>query len=167
LHSDLSPFLADGGGIPEIAERELIQQTLAQLPARDSAILVLSAEQGIPYQEIATIIGISPNAAATRISRAKRRFVEQYQRLNQNSVEEKKQTKQQRLASLRSQVQTLPRSSPYLHRRLIVVMTLLVLALLALVYLRVNGNLTPETVQLLFNRLHSWLQLGWEWIKMI
>lgn len=161
LHSDLSPFLADGGGIPEIAERELIQQTLAQLPARESAILVLSAEQGIPYQEIATIIGISPNAAATRISRAKRRFAEQYQRLNQISVNEKKQKKQQRVASLRSQVQTLSRSSHYLRRCLTVVMALLVLVLSALVYLWANGHLTPETVQHLFNRLHSWLQLIW------
>jgi RNA polymerase sigma-70 factor (ECF subfamily) len=89
LHSDLAPFLADGGGIPEVAERELIQQTLAQLPADDAVVLVLSAGQGIPYQEIAAIIGISPNAAATRISRAKRRFVEHYQRLNPNGVDKK------------------------------------------------------------------------------
>src|SRR5947207_7034739 len=67
LNADLAPFLADTGGIPEIAERELIQLTLAQLPADYSIVLVLSVAQGIPYQEIATIVGISPNAAATRI----------------------------------------------------------------------------------------------------
>ena len=31
---------------------------------------VLSAAQGVPYQEIAAIVDISPNAAATRISPA-------------------------------------------------------------------------------------------------
>ncbi len=165
LHSDLSPFLADGGGIPEIAERELIQLTFAQLPAEDAAILVLNAEQGIPYQEIATIIGISPNAAATRISRAKRRFAKQYQRLNQNGVDKNTQKHKQLVASLRSQVQILPRSSAYLRRCFIGVATLLVLVLLAVVYLWVHGNLTPETVQLLFNRLHSWLQLIGEWMR--
>jgi RNA polymerase sigma-70 factor (ECF subfamily) len=93
LQSDLTPFLADDGGIPEVAERELIQLTLAQLPAEDAAVLVLSAAQGISYQEIAAIRGISPNAAATRISRAKRRFAEQYQRLNQNGVDKKRKTR--------------------------------------------------------------------------
>jgi RNA polymerase sigma-70 factor (ECF subfamily) len=87
--ADLAPFLADSGGIPEIAERELIQTTLAQLPTDYSVVLVLNAAQGIPYQEIATIIGVSPNAAATRISRAKRMFAEQYQRLGQDGVDKK------------------------------------------------------------------------------
>ncbi len=86
VDADLAPFLADSGGIPDIAERELIQLTLAQLPADYSVALVLSAAQGIPYQEIATIIGISPNAAATRISRAKRMFAEHYQLLGKDGV---------------------------------------------------------------------------------
>jgi len=72
----------DSGGIPEVGEREHIQRALASMP-RDYAIaLVLSAAQGVPYQEIGTILGISPNAAATRISRAKRLFMEVYQRFN-------------------------------------------------------------------------------------
>ena len=89
LNADLAPFLADAGGIPEVAERELIQLTLAQLPADYSIVLVLSVAQGIPYQEIATIVGVSPNAAATRISRAKKMFVEQYQRLGKDGVGKK------------------------------------------------------------------------------
>lgn len=89
VNADLAPFLADNGGIPDIAERELIQQTLALLPTDYSTVLVLSAAQGIPYQEIATIIGVSPNAAATRISRAKKMFGEQYQRLSKDGVEAK------------------------------------------------------------------------------
>ena len=72
----------DSGGIPEVGEREHIQRALANMP-RDYAIaLVLSAAQGVPYQEIGAILGISPNAAATRISRAKRLFMEVYQRFN-------------------------------------------------------------------------------------
>jgi RNA polymerase sigma-70 factor, ECF subfamily len=76
------PYLpSDSGGIPEIAEREHIRLALANMPPDYAIVLVLSAAQGMPYQEIGTIVGISPNAAATRISRAKRMFAEQYQRL--------------------------------------------------------------------------------------
>ncbi len=79
---DISYLPPDSGGIPEVGEREHIQRTLASMP-RDYAIaLVLSAAQGVPYQEIAIILDISPNAAATRISRAKRLFAEVYQRFN-------------------------------------------------------------------------------------
>jgi RNA polymerase sigma-70 factor, ECF subfamily len=84
---DNSSLLQDSGGIPEIAERELIQHALAKMPEEYAVALVLSAAQGLPYQEIATIAGISPNAAATRISRAKRMFAEQYQRLSREGVE--------------------------------------------------------------------------------
>ena len=79
---DGSWLLPDSGGIPEIAEREHIRLALAQMPEEYAVALVLSAAQGVPYQEIALIIGISPNAAATRISRAKRMFAEHYQRLS-------------------------------------------------------------------------------------
>ncbi|HET8911859.1 MAG TPA: RNA polymerase sigma factor [Ktedonobacteraceae bacterium] len=74
------------GDIPGVAERELIRLALAQLQEEYAVVLVLSAAQGVPYQEIATIVGISPNAAATRISRAKKMFIEQYQRLAQEGV---------------------------------------------------------------------------------
>src|SRR5215471_3522375 len=87
--SDDDPFshvLPDGGGIPEIAEREHIQQVLAHLPKEYALVLVLNTVQGIPYQDIATIIGLSPAATATRISRAKKLFVEQYQRLSPDGV---------------------------------------------------------------------------------
>jgi RNA polymerase sigma-70 factor (ECF subfamily) len=83
---DTSYLLADSGGIPEIAEREHIRQALKLLPIEYATALVLSASQGIPYQEIATIIGTTPNAAATRISRAKKMFAEQYQRISQDGA---------------------------------------------------------------------------------
>ncbi len=87
-NEDTFAFLADNGGIPEIAERDLISRTLANLPPEYATALVLSAAQGVPYQEIAMIMNISPNAAATRISRAKRMFIEQYSRLSKNDGEQ-------------------------------------------------------------------------------
>lgn len=74
-----SMLLSDSGGIPEIIERDHIRLALAKMPREYAIALVLNAAQGIPYQEVATITHISPNAAATRISRAKRMFTEQYQ----------------------------------------------------------------------------------------
>lgn len=88
---DASYLPADNGGIPEVFEREHIRLALANMPEDYAIVLVLSAAQGVPYQDIARIIGISPNAAATRISRAKRMFAEQYQRLNE---EERKREEQ-------------------------------------------------------------------------
>lgn len=78
---------SDSGGIPEVGEREHIRRALAAMPEEYAIALVLSAAQGVPYQEVAVIMGISPNAAATRISRAKRIFAELYQRLNEEGVE--------------------------------------------------------------------------------
>ena len=89
---DSSYLLPDSGGIPEVAEREHIRQTLAGMPTEYAVALVLNAAQGIPYQEVAAILAISPNAAATRISRAKRMFVEQYQRISKQGVEKQEHT---------------------------------------------------------------------------
>lgn len=85
-NEDTSSLLSDSGGIPEIAEREHIRMALKHMPEEYAIVLVLSAAQGIPYQEIADIVGISPNAAATRISRAKKMFAEQYSRISQDGV---------------------------------------------------------------------------------
>ena len=83
LEEDTSYLPSNSGGIPEVSEREHIRNTLASMPRDYAIVLVLSAAQGVPYQEIAAIVGISPNAAATRISRAKRMFAEVYQRLSE------------------------------------------------------------------------------------
>ena len=85
----LGPSLS--GGIPEIAEREHIQRTLAHLPKGYALPLLLNAARGIPYQEIALIVGISPNAAATRLTRARKLFAEEYQRLGSDVVKEQGQ----------------------------------------------------------------------------
>ena len=87
--SDDDPFSRlppDGGGIPEVAEREHIQHVFAHMPEEYALVLVLSVIQGIPYQEIAAIVGLSPQVTATRISRAKKMFVEQYQHLSMDGV---------------------------------------------------------------------------------
>ena len=87
--SDDDPFSRlppDSGGILEIAEREHIQRVLAAMPEEYALVLVLSVIQGIPYQDIATIVGLSPTVIATRLSRAKKMFVEQYRRLGMDGV---------------------------------------------------------------------------------
>jgi RNA polymerase sigma-70 factor (ECF subfamily) len=83
----LSRLPPDSGGIPEIAEREHIQRVLAAMPEEYALVLVLNVIQGIPYQDIATIVGLSLTVTATRISRAKKMFVEQYRRLGMDGAE--------------------------------------------------------------------------------
>jgi RNA polymerase sigma-70 factor (ECF subfamily) len=78
---DDSPRSSQSGGISEIAEREHIQRTFAHLPKGYALPLLLNAARGIPYQEIAVIVGISPSAAAIRLTRARKLFAEEYQRL--------------------------------------------------------------------------------------
>src|SRR5215471_6026442 len=51
---------SDDGGISRIGEQEHIRRTLASMPHDYAIVLVLSAAQGVPYQEIAEIVGISP-----------------------------------------------------------------------------------------------------------
>jgi len=92
--SDDDPFShvpPDGGGIPEIAEREHIQQVLAHMRKEYALVLVLNTIQGIPYRDIATILGLSPAATAARISRAKKMFVVQYQRRSPDGVGKEEQ----------------------------------------------------------------------------
>ena len=91
IKEDDSFSSSHSGGILEIAEREHIQHTLAHLPKGYALPLLLSAARGIPYKEIALIVGISPNATATRLTRARKLFAEEYQRLGSDVVEEQGQ----------------------------------------------------------------------------
>jgi len=88
---DAAYLPSDNGGIPEVFERDHIRLALARMPEDYAIVLVLSAAQGLSYQDIANVVGISPNAAATRISRAKRMFAEQYQHLNEEINQREKQ----------------------------------------------------------------------------
>ena len=79
---------SSSGGIPEIAEREHIQRTFAHLPQGYALPLLLNAARGVPYQDIAVIVGISPGAAAIRLTRARKLFAEEYRRLGSHVVKE-------------------------------------------------------------------------------
>ncbi len=81
----------DAGGIPEVFERDHIRLALARMPEDYAVVLILNAAQGLSYQDIANVVGISPNAAATRISRAKRMFAEQYQHLNEEDLHQREE----------------------------------------------------------------------------
>jgi RNA polymerase sigma-70 factor, ECF subfamily len=54
------------------------------MPENYAVALVLNVVQGVPYQEVAAVVGISPTAAARRISHAKQMFVEHYQRISRS-----------------------------------------------------------------------------------
>jgi RNA polymerase sigma-70 factor (ECF subfamily) len=78
-----APYLpTNSGGIPEIFEREHIRLVLASLPQEYAIVLLLHVTRGISYLDIAEIMEITPCAAATRLSRAKRTFATHYARLN-------------------------------------------------------------------------------------
>jgi len=85
-YTQVNTYILRGEGIIEstiagIAEREHICLALDSIPTRDAYALILSAEQGLPYQEIALKLAISPRAAATCITRAKKKFVQEYRRI--------------------------------------------------------------------------------------
>jgi len=87
-HKNVNTYILRGEGIIEstiagIAEREHIRLALDSIPTRDAYVLILSAEQGLPYQEIALKLAISPGAAATCITRAKKKFVQEYRRIHE------------------------------------------------------------------------------------
>ncbi len=79
-----SSLLRGSGGIPEIFEREHIHLVLASMPKKYVIVLLLNAAQGVPYQEVGAMVGISPTAAATRLSRAKKLFREHYRRIDRD-----------------------------------------------------------------------------------
>ena len=58
----------------DVMERELVHRALAALPRDRAACLLLHANEGFSYTEVAAIMGISPEAARKRISRAKEQF---------------------------------------------------------------------------------------------
>ena len=67
--------------ITSVAEWEHISLALAKMPSRDVQVLLLSAALGFPHQEIALRLDVSPSAAATRITRAKKRFTQEYRHI--------------------------------------------------------------------------------------
>lgn len=64
--------------------RELVTTVLKRLSARDRKLLVLRDLKGLSYDEIAEHTGMALGTVKSGISRARGRFREQYEELNQN-----------------------------------------------------------------------------------
>jgi RNA polymerase sigma factor (sigma-70 family) len=62
-----------------IAEREVVQRVMAQLPEALRLCLVLSVVGGLPTYEVARVLGLSEAGVRQRLSRARRLFQQLYQ----------------------------------------------------------------------------------------
>jgi len=62
----------------QVIERSVMQDALSDLDPADAACLLLNVLQGFTAVEIATIMGISPEAGKKRLSRAKQRLRDAY-----------------------------------------------------------------------------------------
>ena len=78
--------LTDADWLPSASQEsqldvtELVQRTLARLPACYRMLLILYICQGYGLDEIAATLGCSRNAVKMRLSRARQRFQQVYQR---------------------------------------------------------------------------------------
>lgn len=67
--------------IDGVAERDHIAAALRRMPNKYATCLLLHGEQGLSYREIADVLGISPGAAAVRLTRARDLFGRYYEAL--------------------------------------------------------------------------------------
>jgi RNA polymerase sigma-70 factor, ECF subfamily len=67
--------------IDQVAERDHIARALHEMPPKYAVCLMLHSAQGLSYREIAEILGISPGAAAVRLTRARDLFGRHYNAL--------------------------------------------------------------------------------------
>jgi RNA polymerase sigma-70 factor (ECF subfamily) len=74
---------AEEGHEDRTGERDLIRRALRDLSGVDAACLLLRFEQGLSYEDIATVLGSSVPAAKMRVSRARAAFREAYLRRSQ------------------------------------------------------------------------------------
>ncbi len=91
----LTPFTEDGeqqpshefeqpgstAEIDSVAERDHIARTLRRMPPKYAACLLLHSVQGLSYREIADVLGLTPGAAAVRLTRARDLFARNYDEL--------------------------------------------------------------------------------------
>ena len=78
--------IAQPGGtaaFDSIAERDYIARVLKRMPKKYAICLLLFSQQGLSYREIAEALGISPGAAAVRLSRARDLFVKYYDEMRE------------------------------------------------------------------------------------
>jgi RNA polymerase sigma-70 factor (ECF subfamily) len=57
-----------------VIDRDSVTMALAQMPRERAACLLLHAKEGFSYEEVAVIVGSTPEAVRKRISRAKEQF---------------------------------------------------------------------------------------------
>jgi RNA polymerase sigma-70 factor, ECF subfamily len=67
--------------IDGVAERDHIGQALRKMPPKYATCLLLHSIQGLSYREIADVLGLTPGAAAVRLSRARDLFGKCYDEL--------------------------------------------------------------------------------------
>jgi RNA polymerase sigma-70 factor (ECF subfamily) len=80
-HAELSESLIDPGPGPELEaasrqELEAVLAALQKLPEPDRAALLMRAQDGMPYEEIAGALGLSLPAAKVKVHRARLRLAE-------------------------------------------------------------------------------------------
>lgn len=73
IESDVSRPTADAGR----SEAAILDEFLTTLGAADRSVLLLYME-GLPYEEIAQVTGMTASAVGVRLHRMKRRFTDQY-----------------------------------------------------------------------------------------
>lgn len=72
--------------IDSVAERDHISLALKRMPDKYAVCLLLHSLQGLSYREIADVVGISPGAAAVRLSRARDLFGRYYEELRKEGA---------------------------------------------------------------------------------
>ncbi len=64
---------------PDVAEVDAIERALSALPERQRIALLLADQAGLPYSEIAAVLGATPAAVKVLIHRARLGFRHSYQ----------------------------------------------------------------------------------------
>jgi RNA polymerase sigma-70 factor (ECF subfamily) len=72
--------------IDSVAERDHIALALKRMPDKYAICLLLHSQQGLSYREIADVVGITPGAAAVRLSRARDLFARYYEELRKEGA---------------------------------------------------------------------------------
>lgn len=70
-----------------VAERDHIALALKRMPDKYAVCLLLHSLQGLSYREIAEVVGITPGAAAVRLSRARDLFARYYDELRKEGAQ--------------------------------------------------------------------------------
>lgn len=72
--------------LDSVAERDHIALALKRMPDKYAICLLLHSQQGLSYREIAEVVGVTPGAAAVRLSRARDLFARNYEELRKEGM---------------------------------------------------------------------------------